>query len=82
MPVKNDELLREGSDEGEGWAQMVAAADEGAGVWMIDFAKTAPLAPALVAAGTHTHRAAWEMGNQEDGYLRGIDSLIDVWTEL
>ena len=60
----------------------VAAADEGAGVWMIDFAKTAPLAPALVAAGTHTHRAAWEMGNQEDGYLRGIDSLIDVWTEL
>ena len=40
---------------------------------MIDFAKTLPF-------GDHTldHRSPWQVGNHEDGYLVGIDNLIEV----
>ena len=31
----------------------------------------------LLEAGTHTHRAEWIVGNQEDGYLTGVDSLCE-----
>ena len=48
--------------------------DEGkAGVWMIDFAKTLPH-PEL----TLDHRSSWQLGNCEDGYLKGLDNLIQV----
>ena len=44
-------------------------------VHMIDFAKTFP----LDAGRKLTHRAPWELGNREDGYLRGMDHLIRAW---
>lgn len=51
------------------------------GVWMIDFANATPSARPL------THRAEWifneeEGGNQEEGYLSGLDNLIDLWEAL
>ena len=48
------------------------------GVWMIDFAKTAPLDEGQRV----THRNAWELGNHEEGYLAGLDSLIRTWDEI
>ena len=39
---------------------------------MIDFAKTVP----VPGGATLTHRDPWELGNHEDGYLLGLDSLI------
>ena len=43
---------------------------------MIDFAK------ALPSEGALTHTEPWVNGNREDGYLAGLDSLIDFWREL
>ena len=40
---------------------------------MIDFSKARPAKAPL------THTAAWELGNQEDGYLVGLTNLIRVW---
>ena len=28
------------------------------------------------------HRQAWELGNREEGYLTGLDSLIGTWTSV
>ena len=47
-------------------------------VWLIDFAKTEELPD----GGRLDHRAAWTMGNREDGYLEGLDSLIELWSGL
>lgn len=47
-------------------------------IWMIDFGKTVPLPESV----TITHRNCWVEGNHEDGYLTGIDSLIDIFEEL
>ncbi len=47
-------------------------------IWMIDFAKTMP-----VEAGTQlTHRAVWQEGNHEDGYLFGLDNMISIWYDV
>lgn len=48
------------------------------GVWMIDFAKTMALPPHF----TVDHRSPWVEGNREDGYLWGLDNLIDVLTNM
>ena len=52
------------------------AARQGCGVWMIDFSKARPAKAPL------THTAAWELGNQEDGYLFGLSNLIRVWEQV
>lgn len=47
-------------------------------VWMIDFGKTTPLPDGEEL----THRASWEEGNREDGYLFGLDSLVDIISSM
>ncbi|KAH7728453.1 LFE-2 protein [Aphelenchoides avenae] len=45
-----------------------------AGAWMIDFAKTTRVPDGM----TLDHRTSWQLGNHEDGYLTGLDNLIDI----
>uniref|UniRef100_A0A5F8H6M1 Kinase n=1 Tax=Monodelphis domestica TaxID=13616 RepID=A0A5F8H6M1_MONDO len=47
-------------------------------VWMIDFGKTVP----LPAPQTLSHRLPWEEGNREDGYLWGLDNIIQLLDSL
>ncbi|XP_055005534.1 inositol-trisphosphate 3-kinase B isoform X2 [Boleophthalmus pectinirostris] len=47
-------------------------------VWMIDFGKTTPLRE----GDELTHRATWVEGNREDGYLYGLDSLVDIISNM
>ncbi|XP_029373172.1 inositol-trisphosphate 3-kinase Cb [Echeneis naucrates] len=47
-------------------------------VWMIDFGKTVP----LVDPQTLDHRTPWVEGNREDGYLWGLDNLIDIFSSM
>uniref|UniRef100_A0A8C5PKH7 Kinase n=1 Tax=Leptobrachium leishanense TaxID=445787 RepID=A0A8C5PKH7_9ANUR len=51
---------------------------EQAKVWMIDFGKTTPLPEGQVL----DHRLSWVEGNREDGYLYGLDNLIDILSEM
>ena len=46
--------------------------------WMIDFAKTVEVPESMQL----NHRDMWVKGNHEDGFLYGIDSLIDFWREV
>lgn len=46
--------------------------EQNSNIWMIDFAKT------LKVSETLSHRANWCIGNHEDGYLTGLDNLIQV----
>ncbi|XP_011504863.1 PREDICTED: inositol-trisphosphate 3-kinase B [Ceratosolen solmsi marchali] len=50
-----------------------------AGVWMIDFAKTLPLPQHLPRI---RHDADWQVGNHEDGYLIGVNNLIEIFEEI
>ncbi|XP_046801873.1 uncharacterized protein LOC111684745 [Lucilia cuprina] len=49
-----------------------------ANVWLIDFAKT------VLLPENHyiDHASTWKVGNHEDGYLIGINNLIDIFNEL
>ncbi|XP_016993326.2 inositol-trisphosphate 3-kinase B isoform X4 [Drosophila takahashii] len=49
-----------------------------ASIWLIDFAKTVELPPQLRI----DHYSAWKVGNHEDGYLIGINNLIDIFVEM
>ncbi|KAK3506759.1 hypothetical protein QTP70_023929 [Hemibagrus guttatus] len=51
---------------------------EKAKVWMIDFGKTTPLPEGQVL----NHRTPWVEGNREDGYLYGLDHLIDILSSM
>ena len=48
------------------------------GIWLIDFAKTIELPDNLEI----THTSKWKVGNHEDGYLIGINNLIEIFTEV
>ncbi|OAD62546.1 Inositol-trisphosphate 3-kinase B [Eufriesea mexicana] len=50
-----------------------------AGIWMIDFAKTLPLPQHLPRI---CHDAEWKVGNHEDGYLIGVNNLIDIFQDI
>lgn len=49
-----------------------------ASVWLIDFAKTVT----LPVDTPITHSNKWSVGNHEDGYLIGINNLINIFEEL
>lgn len=49
-----------------------------ASVWLIDFAKTVTLPPNHVI----DHNTSWKVGNHEDGYLIGINNLIDLFADI
>ena len=46
---------------------------------MIDFAKTLPLPQHLPRI---SHDAEWQVGNHEDGYLIGVNNLIDIFEDI
>ncbi|XP_065202058.1 inositol-trisphosphate 3-kinase A isoform X4 [Planococcus citri] len=52
--------------------------ENNASVWLIDFAKTIIL-PSDVKIN---HASEWIVGNHEDGYLIGLNNLIDVFSEM
>lgn len=49
-----------------------------ASIWLIDFAKTVTLPESLQI----DHNTTWKVGNHEDGYLIGINNLIELFTDL
>ncbi|KAE8748680.1 hypothetical protein FOCC_FOCC004483, partial [Frankliniella occidentalis] len=48
--------------------------DREVGAWLIDFAKTVPIPDDR----TLDHRTPWKPGNHEEGFLFGLDNLIQV----
>ena len=46
--------------------------------WMIDFAKTI----AMPEGEKLCHTIEWSKGNREDGFLVGLDNLIQIWDDL
>lgn len=46
---------------------------------MIDFAKTLPLPQHLSEI---RHDVEWQVGSHEDGYLIGVNNLIDIFEEI
>ena len=48
------------------------------GLSIIDFGKTIPLPPGIQV----DHRSEWKAGNHEDGYLFGLDHVIEIWKTL
>uniref|UniRef100_A0A1I8BRN0 Kinase n=1 Tax=Meloidogyne hapla TaxID=6305 RepID=A0A1I8BRN0_MELHA len=47
------------------------------GAWLIDFAKC----HRVEGGGRLTHRRPWDLGNHEDGYLIGLDNLMELLEE-
>ncbi|KAI7804609.1 inositol-trisphosphate 3-kinase A [Triplophysa rosa] len=47
-------------------------------VWVIDFGKTTP----LLDGQTLDHHRPWTEGNREDGYLWGLDNLLQILASL
>lgn len=49
-----------------------------ASIWMIDFAKTVPVPDNV----NIDHNSTWKVGNHEDGYLIGLDSIVSIFESL
>lgn len=49
-----------------------------ASCWLIDFAKTDTLPDDIKI----THKKNWEVGNHEDGYLIGLNNIIELFTAV
>lgn len=49
-----------------------------ASCWLIDFAKTDTLPDGI----TINHKNNWEVGNHEDGYLIGLNNIIELFTAV
>jgi len=49
-----------------------------ANIWMIDFGKTVEVPDDLKI----NHESAWEVDNHEDGYLIGLENIIDIFRHL
>lgn len=49
-----------------------------ASCWLIDFAKTGTLPNEIKI----THKKNWEVGNHEDGYLIGLNNIIDLFSAV
>ena len=47
-------------------------------IWMIDFGKTVEVPDNLEI----DHNTAWEVGNHEDGFLIGLDKIIDMLRQI
>ena len=47
-------------------------------VWLIDFGKTVPAPNGLAI----DHKSPWEVGNHEDGYLIGVQNLINIFSDV
>ena len=47
-------------------------------MWLIDFGKTVPAPNGI----TIDHKSPWEVGNHEDGYLIGVQNLINIFSDL
>lgn len=47
-------------------------------VFLIDFAKTMPLPPGVKI----DHVSPWALGNHEDGLMKGMNSQVEVWSEV
>ncbi|XP_050542135.1 uncharacterized protein LOC126905969 [Daktulosphaira vitifoliae] len=52
--------------------------NKNANVWLIDFAKTLILPSEIKIS----HMSEWVVGNHEDGYLIGVNNLIEIFEEL
>ncbi|PAV83399.1 hypothetical protein WR25_16130 [Diploscapter pachys] len=61
-----------------GSSLLIVYDSEKVGCWMIDFAKSSPVPDFR----TLDHRTPWIPGNNEDGYLTGVDNLLQILEEL
>ncbi|XP_060597292.1 inositol-trisphosphate 3-kinase homolog isoform X3 [Ruditapes philippinarum] len=48
------------------------------GVWVIDFSKTNPIQDGCEIS----HRLPWQIGNHEDGFLFGLDNLMQFFSDI
>jgi len=49
-----------------------------ANIWLIDFGKTVSVPENLQI----DHKSAWEVGNHEDGYLIGLDCIVNIFKQF
>lgn len=52
--------------------------EKSANVWLIDFGKTVSVPENLQI----DHKSAWEVGNHEDGYLIGLDCILNIFKQF
>jgi 1D-myo-inositol-triphosphate 3-kinase len=70
--IENSEFFK--SHEVVGSSILIIYDEDKSGAWMIDFAKSKQVPDDMKL----NHRKEWEVGNHEDGYLTGLDNLIEI----